>query len=175
MGASEGRKDRPCAVVVALPHDDGGDRRVVVVPVTHSSPTASEAALELPSAVKASLRLDSQRSWICLDELNVFAWPGYDLRPVPETGRYEYGVLPEALFRQVRDGIVALPAETAALPNPSNLTRVMPAEGWVTDPRWQLTPSPVRHAPDATAGEDARWRKLSAAERHGASRCWAAA
>ena len=107
-GATEGSKDRPCAIVVAVPADTDGGTRVVVVPVTHAMPTDPHAAIALPSTVKASLGLDDAPSWICLDELNVFAWPGYDLRPVRETGRYEYGVLPEALFRQVRDGIMAL-------------------------------------------------------------------
>lgn len=107
-GATEGSKDRPCAVVVAVPADTDGTTRVVVVPVTHAMPTDPRAAVALPSVVKAVLGLDDEPSWICLDELNVFAWPGYDLRPVPRTGRYEYGVLPEELFRQVRDGIVAL-------------------------------------------------------------------
>ncbi len=88
-GAIEGRKDRPCAIVLALPRDEqgGGGSRVVVVPVTHTAPAEPDSAIELPSAVKANLGLDTQQSWICLDELNVFAWPGYDLRPVPETGR----------------------------------------------------------------------------------------
>lgn len=36
----------------------------------------------------------------------MFAWPGYDLRPVPGTERYAYGALPEGLFNQVRDGQV---------------------------------------------------------------------
>ena len=107
-GATEGGKDRPCAIVVAVPADTDGGTRVVVVPVTHTMPTDSQAAIALPSVVKANLGLDDEPSWICLDELNVFAWPGHDLRPVPRTGRYDYGVLPEALFRQVRDGIVTL-------------------------------------------------------------------
>jgi len=104
-GAAEGRKDRPCAIVVATPRDRNGNVRVVVVPITHADPAA---AIALPPAVKASLGMDAEPSWICLDELNVFAWPGYDLRPIPGTGQYSYGVLPEGLFNQVRDGIVAL-------------------------------------------------------------------
>lgn len=107
-GAIEGRKDRLCAIVVALPQDARGDSRVVMVPVTHAAPADPATAIALPPMVKTGLGLDDAPSWICLDELNVFAWPGYDLRTMPETGRYDYGVLPEALFRQVRDGIVAL-------------------------------------------------------------------
>lgn len=34
-----------------------------------------------------------------LHEGNRFAWPGYDLRPVPRsTERYDYGLLPPRLF-----------------------------------------------------------------------------
>ena len=94
--------------MVAAPTDRNGNRRVVVVPVTHTAPTEPGTAIALPPAVKASLGLDAAPSWVCLDELNVFAWPGYDLRPIPDTGRYDYGVLPEGLFQQVRGGIVAL-------------------------------------------------------------------
>ena len=107
-GAVEGRKDRPCAIVVATPRDRNGNVRIVVVPITHAAPADPAAAIALEPAVKASLGLDAERSWICLGELNVFVWPGYDLRPIPDTGRYDYGVLPEGLFDQVRDGIVAL-------------------------------------------------------------------
>jgi len=106
-GAAEGRKDRPCAIVVATLRDGNGNVRVVV-PVTHAAPADPATAIALPPAVKASLGLDAEPSWICLDELNVFAWPGYDLRPIPGTERYAYGALPEGLFNQVRDGIVAL-------------------------------------------------------------------
>ena len=94
--------------MVAAPADRDGNRRVVVVPVTHAAPAHPAAAVPLPPEVKASLGLDDQPSWVCLDELNVFASPGYDLRPIPGTGRYDNGALPEALFRRIRDGTVAL-------------------------------------------------------------------
>ncbi len=107
-GSTEGRKDRPCAIVVAAPPDRNGNIRVVVVPLSHLLPADPATAITLPPSVKAVLGLDDAPSWICLDELNVFAWPGYDLRPVPGTGRYDYGILPENLFQQVRSGILAL-------------------------------------------------------------------
>jgi hypothetical protein len=54
-----------------------------------------------------NLRLDSGRHWLRLDELNRFAWPGYDLRPIPsQPGRYDYGMLAPSLFRQLREGIL---------------------------------------------------------------------
>lgn len=108
-GATEGRKDRPCAIVVATTsRDEHGDTRVAVVPITHSAPENPVTTVLLPEAVKAALGLDPQPSWVCLDELNVFAWPGYDLRPAAGTDRIDYGPLPEGLFEQIRRGVLAL-------------------------------------------------------------------
>ena len=48
------------------------------------------------------LGLDDQPSWIVLDDLNVFTWPGFDLRTVPgQQDRYHYGFLPPKLFDSV--------------------------------------------------------------------------
>ena len=107
-GATEGRKDRPCAIVLAVPRDAHGDTRVAVVPITHTPPRTVDIAIELPAAVKTALGLDPEPSWICLDELNAFSWPGYDLRPVPGTNNVAYGSLPKELFEQVRQGVLAL-------------------------------------------------------------------
>jgi hypothetical protein len=100
-GREEGVKDRPCAVVLARQQEDG--IRVYVLPITHSAPAAS--AIEIPAVVKARLGLDAQRSWIVVSEMNVFMWPGPDLRFVagqgPET--VAYGFLPPRFFRAVRE------------------------------------------------------------------------
>jgi hypothetical protein len=58
----------------------GGTAMVRVVPVTHSTPDDPNAAFELPRAVKRHLGLDAARSWVVLDEVNEFTWPGFDLR-----------------------------------------------------------------------------------------------
>ncbi|HEY0182817.1 MAG TPA: hypothetical protein VGC09_08420 [Rhodopila sp.] len=98
-GREEGVKDRPCVIVLALEKPGDGTTLVRVVPVTHSTPTNPAAALELPPAVKTHLRLDDGRSWIVLDEVNEFIWPGFDLRSVPHTrDPYAYGFLPPRLF-----------------------------------------------------------------------------
>lgn len=55
-GQEEGVKDRPCAIVLA-PERIGDDTHVVVLPVTHSPPDKSVAALEIPPAVKRALGL----------------------------------------------------------------------------------------------------------------------
>lgn len=55
---------------------------MVVVLITHVPPTKSGAAIEIPARVKQHLGLDDERSWVVLDEFNVFTWPGFDLRPI---------------------------------------------------------------------------------------------
>jgi len=77
--SSEGRKDRPCAIVVAVPRDQRGDTRVVVVPITHTAPEDPATSIALPRSVRTALGLDAEPFWVRLDELNVFSWPGYDL------------------------------------------------------------------------------------------------
>jgi hypothetical protein len=81
-GRDEGTKDRPCAIVLAVVHDDG-EKEVLVLPITHSPPADPADAIEIPTATKNRLGLDSERSWIVITEANEFIWPGPDLRPVP--------------------------------------------------------------------------------------------
>jgi hypothetical protein len=107
-GATEAAKDRPCAIVVAARRDPHGGIDTIVAPITHQPPQDSSASIEIPAATCRSIGLDSGRHWLRLDELNRFAWPGYDLRQVPsESGRYDYGMLPSGLFQQLRAGILA--------------------------------------------------------------------
>ncbi|MCA1941800.1 MAG: hypothetical protein LDL26_12465 [Caenispirillum bisanense] len=108
-GLEEGRKHRPAAVVLAWQTEDGATK-VAVLPVTHSPPADPETALEVPADVKAQLRLDADRSWIVLDELNVFLWPGPDIRPVPGSSppQWSYGRLPRGLFETLRQRLKAL-------------------------------------------------------------------
>jgi len=102
QGHAEGSKTRPCAIVVAQVLEEGKAPRAVVAPITHSPPANPDLALELPAAVRRHLGLDEERSWIILDDFNVFAWPGFDLRTDPKTGRCDYGFLPPAFFEQMR-------------------------------------------------------------------------
>jgi hypothetical protein len=108
-GQVEGAKDRPCAIVLAIegPGDPGAPlysdvsrrKQVAVAPITHSSPRDLDAAVEIPPRVKVHLGLDSDRSWVVLDEVNVFVWPGYDLRPIRRgEERIDYGLLPPRFF-----------------------------------------------------------------------------
>src|SRR5208337_1746796 len=114
-GQIEGTKNRPCAIVLAVRREGVSPARgdaaaeqpeiatiVTVAPITHTAPSDPAAAMEIPPKVKQHLGLDCERSWIILDEFNEFAWPGFDLRPVPgKPGRYEYGFLPPALYRKM--------------------------------------------------------------------------
>ena len=49
------------------------------------------------AAVKRHLGLDDERSWIVVAEGNEFDWPGYDLRKIGRSDRYDYGFLPPSL------------------------------------------------------------------------------
>lgn len=98
----EGRKDRPCAIVliVEVPATESNRRKqVAVAPITHSPPHDPSVAVEIPPRVKEHLGLDGERSWVILEEVNIFTWPGFDLRPIRrgET-RIDYGLLPPKFF-----------------------------------------------------------------------------
>ena len=106
-GAEEGSKDRPCAIVVAAPRHEDGDIAVIVAPATHAPPDNPSDSIEIPRTICRTLGLDGQRHWLRLDELNRFAWPGYDLRTIPgKPGEYAYGMLPRPLFEQLRIAIL---------------------------------------------------------------------
>ena len=103
-GRDEGTKDRPCAIVMAVVDEDD-ERRVLVLPITHSPPSRPADAIEIPTITKNRLGLDSERSLVVITEANEFIWPGPDLRPVPgcEASTVSYGTLPPRFFTFVRD------------------------------------------------------------------------
>ena len=103
--AVEGAKDRPCAIVVALGSPgEKSSRELAVVPVTHAPPRDPDLAIEIPARVKVHLGLDDKRSWIVLDEVNIFTWPGFDLRPVWRgADRVDYGLHPPAFFARLME------------------------------------------------------------------------
>lgn len=109
-GQQEGTKDRPAAIVMARA-DLGPAKIAYVLPVTHVPPGPRDMGrkIEIPSEVKKRLGLDTQRSWIIVDELNVFAWPGFDLRPVTNSDppTCEYGILPVRFFEAVKSLMLA--------------------------------------------------------------------
>ena len=108
-GQTEGVKNRPCAIVLAVRSEGGAPAVVTVAPITHAPPLDPATAIEIPPKVKAHLGLDGERSWIVLAGFNEFAWPGFDLRPIPgKPGRYDYGFLPPGLFRSIVGRILEL-------------------------------------------------------------------
>jgi hypothetical protein len=106
-GQEEGRKDRPGVIVLAVERDGDGATLVTVLPITHSPPSHPSLAVEVPPAVKRHLGLDDARSWIVVEEGNEFLWPGYDLRRIPNTDRYDFGFLPPRFFNQVLEAFLA--------------------------------------------------------------------
>jgi hypothetical protein len=96
--------------VAAIQSEPDGTTRVLVLPVTHSSPAGGHLAVEIPAAIKTRLKLDNDQSWIVLSEWNEFTWPGPDLRPIGRGGAATsaYGFLPAGFFSTVRDRFVAV-------------------------------------------------------------------
>lgn len=105
-GRQEARYPRPCAVVLSYRRQADGALLALLAPITHSQPRTGDRAIELPQAVKRHLGLDTERSWVMLDEVNETAWPGFDLQSVD--GKYAYGFLPPTLFQQIKSGILAI-------------------------------------------------------------------
>jgi hypothetical protein len=107
-GQEEGSKARPCAIVAAVQKKDGVTV-VTVLPITHSAPTASQYALEIPAITKRRLGLDSDRSWIMFDEANQSAWPGPDLRTHAnqDLATVAFGALPPNFFAVLKERFVA--------------------------------------------------------------------
>lgn len=106
-GLEEGTKNRPASIVLTM-LDEAGLLRVGVVAITHSRPRHEDDAVEIPAAVSRMLGLDDEPSWAVVTEMNVFVWPGPDLRQVSdEAETVLYGYLPEKLFLRIRDKLVA--------------------------------------------------------------------
>ena len=49
-------------------------------------------------------------SWIVLDEVNEFVWPGVDLRPISRAkpGVWTFGMLPTELFDEIQSKLRAI-------------------------------------------------------------------
>src|SRR5208283_2899458 len=102
-GETEGRKDRPCVIVTAVRRAADGRVRVQVLPFTHS-PTEEPRSIAIPPKAKRHLGLDAEASWIVLDEVNEFFWPGVDLRPISRSrpGVWTFGILPTEIFDEIQ-------------------------------------------------------------------------
>ena len=105
LGRDHARYARPCAIVLAQRRRADGAMMVLLAPVTHAAPMAGAGAVEIPQAVRRHLGLDGERSWIVTDELNEFAWPGFDLQP-NAGGDFAYGVLPNWFYQRLRGAVI---------------------------------------------------------------------
>lgn len=77
--------------------------------MTHR-PTEPARGVAIPPRVKRHLGLDDDGSWIVLDEVNEFIWPGVDLRPISRSkpGVWMFGVLPAEVFDEIRTKLRAI-------------------------------------------------------------------
>lgn len=116
QGRQEGIKDRPCAVILTVAKQ-AGLTTVVVAPITHRPPADATSAFELPIETKRRLALDPVPSWIVTSDLNVFTWPGPDIRLVdpkrPDLG-FAYGYLPYKLTQHLIESVRSLLRERKA-------------------------------------------------------------
>jgi hypothetical protein len=96
QGEVEGRKHRPCVVVLCVEEFEG-ELVVTVAPVTHAAPDRPEYAVELSAPTRRRLGLDEERNWVMATEVNSFFWPGPDLAPTAR-GEFSYGELPAVVF-----------------------------------------------------------------------------
>jgi hypothetical protein len=101
-GLEEGQKDRPCAVVLAVERAEGA-KRVIVAAITHTPPLAGTGAIAVPPFTAKRLGLDDLPQWIVTHEVNVFTWPGPDIRRAPgsDPPSIAYGHLPHGLTSQL--------------------------------------------------------------------------
>lgn len=73
-GHAEGRKNRPCAILLVVQRGEGEPPTVTVAPITHSPPHEPGIAIEIPTRVKRHLALE----WSARHMLAVFT-PGFRL------------------------------------------------------------------------------------------------
>jgi len=111
-GQVEGRKRRPCAIVVCVEKQDG-EQIVTVAPVTRARPKDPALAIELTAATRRRLGLGHQANWVMATEVNTFCWPGPDLRPT-DAGEFAYGELPAVVFRDLVKKILAAGAASVS-------------------------------------------------------------
>ena len=76
----DGGKTYPTALLLAK-KDDFGATIVYALGISHMPPPDGRRALEVPPKLCRHIGLDDRPQWIYTDELNLFVWPGPDLRP----------------------------------------------------------------------------------------------
>lgn len=108
----DGEKVYPTALILSK-KDEFGHTIVYALGVSHMRPPEGRRALEVPPKLCRWIGLDDRRQWIYTDELNVFVWPGVDLRPAHWISRRHVvedscvlGPLPDDWFERVKQHLL---------------------------------------------------------------------
>lgn len=106
-------KIRPCAILAVVEGKD--DTTVYVSPMTHTAPYHPERSIKLGEDTSRRLRMDCNSTYLMVDEVNKFTWPGDGLRRVFNRGAasYSFGNLPEAVLLEARSKLKAFNASKA--------------------------------------------------------------
>ena len=95
----EGVKERPCVVVMTEPER----QRVLVAPLTTQGDRYADT-LPVPDAVCRIAKLRGPTA-VVLNELNIFTWLGYDVRPLHDTDDITIGRFPPGFTATVMTAI----------------------------------------------------------------------
>ena len=91
----EGMKERPCVVIMADPEQ----QRVLVAPLTTKGDRYADT-LAVPDEVCRIAKLRGPTA-VVLNELNIFTWLGYDVRPLHGTNDILIGRFPPGFTAKV--------------------------------------------------------------------------
>jgi hypothetical protein len=111
-GQVDPSKDRPACIVARVVQEadsmlkvadnaaiSPGD--VIILPITTKPPRAGDVAVELAVDEKRLCRLDPDfPSWLIVSEFNADVWPNADLRLIPQTNRFDYGIARPGLMKR---------------------------------------------------------------------------
>jgi hypothetical protein len=104
----DGEKTYPAALILAK-NDEFGSTLVYALGISHMRPPYGRRAMEVPPGLRRHLGLDAEPQWLYTDEVNVFVWPGPDLRPAEWISRKSFvedscvlGPLPGDWFAEVK-------------------------------------------------------------------------
>lgn len=104
----DGEKTYPTALILAQ-KDDFGFLLTYALGISHMRPREGQRALEVPAKLCRHIGLDAESKWIYTDEVNVFVWPGPDLRPARRISQRRVaidgcvlGALPVDWFEEVK-------------------------------------------------------------------------